>query len=468
MNTDVPVTTPLQDEEIKKTSSHRNRNVILAILSVLLLLIGAVVGTYFFMMFMNKKTEMSTNAAVKKEVNALTIYDWWTSGGEQAAINNLITQYSAKYPDVAVMASPIIGGAGVNAFPVIQKLVLAGQAPDAFQVHAAYEAQPYFDAGLLSPIDYIWKQNNLEAVVPPVIQDMNRFNGHYYAVPVDVHRSNVVWYNKKVLDKAGIDPKTLTTWDSFFAACDKLKAIGITHPIAMGSSWATSHPFEQIMAGEGISFYQDWVNGKITSPDNTKLIDALTTFKKYLLYVNPDYATLTWDQATKNVINGTAAFNVMGDWENGEFTLIGMKYGIDYGSFVVPGTSGMYGLVIDSFEHPTGITHPTNSDRWLTLVSSKEGQDTFNPLKGSISARSDMDETKYGLYQQSAIKDFKTAIHMYPSVVHGSGAPVSFKLKLFDIISQFAIDADVSKAANAMTTQTKNTTAEYTKHWSLQ
>jgi glucose/mannose transport system substrate-binding protein len=222
-----------------------------------------------------------------------------------------------------------------------------------------------------------------------------------------------------------------------------------------------------MLAGEGIAFYQDYVNGKLTSPTDSKLLDALTKFSKYLGYVNTDHASLTWDQATARIITGDAAFNVMGDWANGEFLKANKVYGTDYGTFPAPGTEGMYGLVIDCFQHPKGVKHPANSLDWLKVVGSKEGQDAFNPLKGSISARTDSDTTKYGLYQQQAIADFKAATHMYPSVVHGSGAPESFTTKLDDIMSAFVMNKNVNAAATALTDAITAASADYTKTWSL-
>jgi len=401
--------------------------------------------------------------------NVLEIYHWWTSGGEKAAIDALVAYFQTQYPDVAVIQSPVAGGAGYVFKAVIKPLVLAGEAPDAFQMHAGYEGMPYFKGGYLDPITSLFKDEGWETVMPTVVLDMVKFDGDYYAVPVNIHRPNVVWYNKAVLAANGIDPNTLTTWDLFFAACDKLVTAGMTSPISLGDSgkWAATHVLEQMIAGEGIAFYQDWVNGKITSPTDTKLLDAFNTFKKYLSYVNTDHAALTWDQATARIITGAAAFNVMGDWANGEFLNAKKVYGTDYGTFVVPGTAGFYGLVIDCFQHPKGVKHPDNSLKWLKVVGSKAGQDTFNPLKGSISPRSDSDITKYGPYQKAAKTDFAAATHMYPSVVHGSGAPESFTAKLDDIMSAFVTNKDVNAAAKAMTDATKAASADYTKVWSL-
>jgi glucose/mannose transport system substrate-binding protein len=401
--------------------------------------------------------------------NVLEIYHWWTSGGEAAAINALVTYFNTQYPDTTVIQSPVAGGAGYVFKAVIKPLVLAGEAPDSFQLHAGYEGRPYYDGGYLDPITSLYADQGWESVFPSVVLDMVKFGSDYYAVPLDIHRQNVVWYNKAVLSANGIDPTTLTTWDAFFAACDTLVSKGITHPIVLGDTdkWEAAHVLEAMIAGEGIGFYQDWVNGKITDANNATMKDALTKFAKYLTYVNDDHSALTWDQATARVITGAAAFNVMGDWANGEFLKATKVYGTDYGTFPTPGTAGMYGLVVDCFEHPKGVKHPTQSLDWLKVVGSKDGQDAFNPLKGSISPRSDSDTSKYGAYQQAAIADYAAASHKYPSVTHGSGAPESFTTDWVNIVSSFVANKDVNAAASALASSTSTHQADYTKVWSL-
>lgn len=401
--------------------------------------------------------------------NLLEIYHWWTSGGEKAAIDALVEVFKSRYPDVGVIQSPVAGGAGYVMKAVLKSMVAAGEAPDAFQVHAGYEMKPYVDGGYLEPIDDLWEEEGWEDVFPAVVKDMMKWGGHYYAVPVNIHRANVLWYNKLILDEHGIDPATLKTWDGFFAACEKLRTEGIEYPIAMGGigKWEITHALEQIFASVGIDFYQDLVNGKITDPNHPKLVEAFEIFAKYLEYVNPDYATLTWDQAVARVIKGEAAFNIMGDWANGEFYVAGNVFGVDYGAMPSPGTEGMYGLVVDCFEHPKGTKHPENSLKWLRVVGSREGQDTFNPIKGSISARIDADITKYGPYQKAAIDDFKNAKYMYPSIAHGSGAPEKFASALNDIASDFAVKKDVAAACRAIVDAITAAIEDYVKEWDL-
>lgn len=404
--------------------------------------------------------------------NVVEIYHWWTSGGESKAINALVDVFKSKYPSVGVIQSPVAGGAGYVMKSLMKTLVLAGEAPDAFQLHAGYEMKPYVDGGYLDPINDLWTSEGWGSVFPAVVKDMVSFSGNYYAVPVNIHRANVVWYNKHVLDGNGISAN-ITTWDDFFAACHTLSHnTTLTSPISLGDSgpWAAAHVLEQMIASEGIDFYQDYINGKITNATNSTLVDALTKFTKYLNYTNANHATLTWDGATAMVIDGHSAFNVMGDWANGEFLVANMTYNVDYGTFPVPGTGDKYGLVIDCFEHPKGVKHPDNSLNWLKVVGSKDGQNAFNPIKGSISARTDLTATDialYGPYQQAAIADFKTVTYMYPSVVHGSGMPEAFSTVLSNIVSTLVNDRNVNSAAISITNAVKDASSDFTKVWKL-
>ncbi|MBN2141822.1 carbohydrate ABC transporter substrate-binding protein [Candidatus Woesearchaeota archaeon] len=403
--------------------------------------------------------------AQKAEVNALAIYHWWTSSSEASAVNALVDVFSKEYPNVAIMSAPVKGGNVDFHAVVLQPMVLNGEAPDSFQGHPGYEVKPYYDSETLETVDDIWASENLEEVIPKVIQDINKFKGNYYSIPIGIHRNNVVWYNKKLLDENGIDPTKLTDWDSFFAACDKLREAGIQDPIVQGEAWTAIHVFETILGSQGPQFYEDWMNGKITSADDPRMISALETFKRFLSYTNADSATVGWNDAVGRVIKGEGAFNVMGDWANGEFKIVGMKYNLDYGTFPVPGTTDEYIMSVDTFVRPRGTAHPTNSIRWLEVVASKAGQDAFNPKKGSISARIDSDISLYDDYQKAAIQDFKSVKYYFPS--RGTGIPASYVSELNNIMSVFVEDKDSSKAAKAMAELTKQTSSDFITVWSF-
>ena len=441
------------------------KQTIIIVLIAVLATAGIAAGVTYVIVFQPPETA--------EEVDALEIYHWWTSGGEAAAITALIDEFEVLYPTTTVQEVQIAGGGGFEMRVKIKTLMLAGQPPDTFQIHNGYEWTIFYDAGLLDNIDHIWT-TALKAAVPDVVEDISKGpDGHYYAVPVNIHRSNVLWFNYEILQDTGINPATLTSWPAFWAACDAIIAnpnYTITKPVAMGEQWTTAHAFEQVLASVGIDTYEAWINGEIDSGTATHyadLLNACEIYENLTTYINADWAGLSWDGAIADIISNESAFAIMGDWANGEFYQAGWDHGVEYGTIGVPGTGAMYGLVVDCFEKPKNILHPTAVDNWLGVVASKDGQDAFNPLKGSISSRTDADIGKYGAYQQSAIADFSAVTYMFPSVVHGSGAPEAFNTDLSPLIGALTGGTSASVTALAIAALAATYASDFIKTWNL-
>ena len=404
----------------------------------------------------------------QEEENNLEIYHWWTSPSEHAAMSALINVFTEEYPEAIVLPTSVISrsssGGGVLMFNVVKPKVFNREGLDAFLIHAGYEGKTYFDAGLLEPVNEIWESEKLEYYVPEIIQVMCKFKGDYYSVPVGIHRTNVIWYNKKILEENGIYAEQLTTWEEFFDACEKLRNSGVDYPIQMGTTWTAQHAFDQIVASQGIDFYEDWINGKVSENDE-RLLNSFKIFEKYLSYVNSDNEEIEWNVAVDRIISGEGAFNIMGDWANGEFKSAGVEFNEDYGIILVPGTNDMYGFVIDAFQQPKNAKHPKNADNWLRVVSSKEGQDAFNPIKGSVSVRTDADEEKYDLYSRLALLNLFTVEYMFPAI--SNGAPKEFEIKEQEVIKEFVKDLDEEKAIKKITDYSKEIENKYSIVWEL-
>ena len=66
-------------------------------------------------------------------------------------------------------------------------------------------------------------------------------DGAPYGVPTGAHRSNVLWFNKKLLEQAGVHPPSSGyTLDSFIADLGKVKASGAT-PLCLGGKDPLHH-----------------------------------------------------------------------------------------------------------------------------------------------------------------------------------------------------------------------------------
>jgi len=393
----------------------------------------------------------------------LVVYHWWASSSETKALGELVQVFKARYPGVTEKRTfaPDRGG---TLFTILQGLTRAGKPPDAIVMQTGYFMRPFIDEGLLAPLDDLWASEGLEKVVPPTLRAMHAFDGHYYSVPIDVQRTNLVWYNKTLLDKHGIDPATLTTWDRFFDAAARLRAAGVRTPVQLAASWTVAQLFESIVASLGIAAYEDWANGKIRSATDPRLVEALGVLERYSGFVNKDHAGLEWTVALGRVARGESAFYAMGDWANGEFRAAGLAYGKDYSAFVAPGTRGLYGVTIDSFVQPRGLVRPTNSNRWLKVAASREGQDAFNVPKGSIPARTDPTLASYDAYQKSAIAAFKQSV-IYPTF--GGAMPGVYVRDLEAALEAFVDHGDARRAATAVANAAVSSQRSFTRAWSL-
>src|SRR5690606_11178691 len=64
-----------------------------------------------------------------------------------------------------------------------------------------------------------------------------------YSVPVNIHRSNVLWYNPASLEEWGISAPT--TWAEFLEVCPTLQENGVV-PLVVGEAWTQNHLWESV------------------------------------------------------------------------------------------------------------------------------------------------------------------------------------------------------------------------------
>jgi glucose/mannose transport system substrate-binding protein len=158
-----------------------------------------------------------------------------------------------------------------------------------------------------------------------------------------------------------------------------------------------------------------------------------------LEYVNSDHSSLTWDQANDLVISGDAAMTIMGDWLHADNKA---KNFANSGWMPSPGTAGIYDALSDTFGLPKNAPNRPAVECWLKVVGSRDGQEAFNPLKGSICARTDCDAALFDDYLQSAMDDWQQD-EIVPSLAHGAAAAPGWATEISDAVTAFVVDQNV-------------------------
>ncbi len=378
----------------------------------------------------------------------LEIFSWW-AGDEGPALEALIAKYNELYPNVTVNNATVTGGSGVNARAVLKTRMLGGDPPDSFQVHAGQELiGTWVVADRMEDLTFLFEEEGWLDKYPAGLIDLISTDEGIWSVPVNIHRSNVMWFVPAKLAEWGIEAPA--TWDDFLAVCPTIQAAGVV-PLVVGENWTVNHLWESVALAElGVDGWNGLWDGskKWTDEDVVAMWDKFGAILD-CSNIDVDAASLSWQQATDKVVNGEAAFNIMGDWAAGYMvTTLKLEPGVGFGWAAAPGTSGVFMMLSDSFGLPKDIKNREATIAWLRLLGSKEGQDIFNPLKGSIAPHLDSDLSLYNAYLQSAAADWKSNV-VVGSLVHGAVAPEAFSSEFATVMEIYLTRRNSMAASNA-------------------
>jgi glucose/mannose transport system substrate-binding protein len=364
----------------------------------------------------------------------LEVFHWW-AGDEGPALEALIDLFESLHPEVQVQSEAVAGGAGTVAKAVLRTRMLGGEDPDTFQVHAGQELiGDWVVANRMEDLTFLFEEEGWFDVFPPDLINLIGTPEGIWSVPVNIHRSNIMWYVPANLEAWEIDVPE--TWSEFLEMCPAIQAQGVT-PLSVAENWTVFHLWESVaLAALGPDDYDRLWTGELAfdAPEAMPMWELLADVMEC---TNPDAAGLSWQQATDRVVDGEAAFNIMGDWAAGYMaTTLGLEPGTGFGWAPAPDTAGIFMVLADSFGLPTGAPNRDNAIKFLRVVGSLEGVDTFNPLKGSMAPRTDSDLSIYNDYIRSAAADFAVD-RQVGSVAHGTAANQRFMDSFAGVIDIF-------------------------------
>ncbi|WP_126976414.1 ABC transporter substrate-binding protein [Frigidibacter oleivorans] len=387
------------------------------------------------------------------------VMHWWTSGGEAKSVAVLQEEFAARGGSWTDM--PVAGGGGDAAMTALRARALSGNPPTAVQLKGP-AIQEWYEEGVLADISDVAEAQGWADVLPAQLAEHMKCDGHWCAAPVNVHRVNWIWANADILESNGIEMPT--TWEEFNAAAEKLKAAGVTPLAHGGQSWQDATVFETVVLGlGGPEFYQqalvDLDEEALTSDTMKQVFDEMRVLRGY---VDDNFSGREWNLATAMVMNGEAAFQIMGDWAKGEFVAAGKVPGEDFLCAPTPGEGYLYN--VDSFAmfEVEGEDAKEGQALLAELIVGPSFQETFNLNKGSIPVRTDVSLDKFDMCAQKSSEDMQADAQngsLLPSYAHGmalrgaqAGAITDVVTAHFnsDMSSEEAVEQLAAAVANSM------------------
>src|SRR6185437_6190278 len=159
------------------------------------------------------------------------------------------------------------------------------------------------------------------SAIQPNLLGAGEYKGKTYGIPIGAN-TLALYYNKNILRAAGVDPASITDWNSLTAALAKVKKsgkVGIT--------------FSAIGTEEGSFQFEPWLWGAgadLTKLDSPAADAALTLWTNWLKdgyapnsAIN-DTQTTSWQEFAA----GSTAFSENGTWQLANAQKAGFPYGI--------------------------------------------------------------------------------------------------------------------------------------------
>ncbi len=263
-------------------------------------------------------------------------------------IKDAIDAYAAKYtaanPGVTVKVETLGGGGDYGG--AMKAKAQAGQMPDIFMI----EGRGGYD---------IWKDYIADLNAEPWVKDTDlsfKVDGKVVGFPVAIEGYGLA-YNADILQKAGIDPASLTTraaYEKALKLLDSKKAeLGIDAPVAMAASvaggmwWVAAQHNLAAYWGGGLGFNDTSVIEKALKGQlddgrflqYTKYLQLLFKYADKKILLNGSY-----DDQVGAFAQGKTAFLHQGNWVDPNLKQLGVTFKIGYAphAFLDAEEKGLY------------------------------------------------------------------------------------------------------------------------------
>ena len=325
-------------------------------------------------------------AARSATARTVDVRHWWMGISDDWALN--VYKEKLAREGIAWHDSGVNGEQGK---PLGERVRNAnGTVPDALllNANAIRNGAP---SGMLLSFDALAAREGWNDAVPAAIQRFARPNGHWIALPTEIHRVNWLWINKKIFDKLKLAPPA--TFDDMVRAAQTLRAAGYIPLAHGGEDWQDTLLFENaVLSAGGPAFYRralvDFDQGALRSRTMERAFAQLDALRGM---VDAHAHRRAWYDAAHMLIRDKAAMQVMGDWVKSVYLQRGSKPDVDFLCVPYPGTAGSFVHVTDFF----GLVRKKNDAnldvqlRFAATVMDRQVQESFSIVKGSIPVRTD-------------------------------------------------------------------------------
>lgn len=305
----------------------------------------------------------------------LTLWvDGAISGSPEVPVQ--VKNFEAAHPGVTIQT---VVKPSANYFATLQAALISGKAPDIVSLYAGSylnTVEPYLQ-DLNAPGQAIPSATLAKIPDEAVWTKSGTVSSGTYATPESEQFYNG-YYNKALFQKAGITSLP-QTWSQLYAACPKLKAIGVT-PIVYGNDgnggefWPLAEWSYLLAGATPVSSWNGFLTGTVRY-DSPEMVAQITAWAQ--LYKNgcANSNALTDANNQSEFEHGKAAMIIEGSWDTPIFQpYLGNNLGVFEPPYSTTGKHMLVELAGQGFGIPKSSPNKTLAEQFLASILTGSGQ----------------------------------------------------------------------------------------------
>lgn len=284
----------------------------------------------------SNSTQSSSSKAPNQKVT-LTIYTQYSADDEKQPYDYAVTEMKKEMPNVDLKLE-------IMAQDDNQKLktyAATNNLPDIFNATTDIIESFKKSNNILMLDSYVKKYGISDKLLPSAQSLLKDNSGHMYAVPDAGQFAALIYYNKDVFKKCGVDVPT--NYEELLSAVKKIKAKGFV-PLALfgKEKWPGVQLFDMLASRENANGIKDLNDGKAKASDKA-YVDAANKMTELIHngLLPADVFNVSSDDAEAIFKSGKAAMYISGAWALSDLgSSMGDKVGYMYCPFASKDNAG--------------------------------------------------------------------------------------------------------------------------------
>lgn len=364
-------------------------------------------------MFRATLTALALVSASTAIAEDLVGFHGWSTTSEISALKVLVDEFESRGHKWTDLAIPHESEASVG----LINLITGGNPPNIFVESNPGVYRDLVKLGYGQPLTELFDELGVTEQLPEAVKRSITVDGEIMKIPTAIHIDGMIYYNKEVAAKAGVDPESWESLDAMFADFDKVRDAGFQPMVSGGQSFQVGYLFHALLAataGPDIYYRMYGEEPDVTVFDEPAVADAINLVRRVQQEADAGSMNRSWSESTNRVITGQALLHLHGDWMKGEWRAAGKVAGVDFGCINIPGTKAL-SVTVDAFGILGGVDEATKAAEmeFASIVVDPVLTAKFSANKGSSPVRFDAPTDALDVCNQvvlSALEDPKMGV----------------------------------------------------------